>query len=280
MTGGGEKKEKKPGAKGESSAGLKSRQQHREKGSFLMQKHHTATDQNGENNKLVPAKKKPIPNGPRLKFTVTQQFIDKGIAANSGYCMIAESLKAAYPQFTNVAVDMRLIRATDPQKELRYIWVTPELAGAALVLWDQGTMPPEFEVVLNNPWVQAAPQKKKRSKELSARDRARNKSRHNLHRALKKRRLIASEGKMRQVGGKEPALGQWSFQRTFGVKSFATAAKKLLQQSLAKAGDPVAILQFTGKDIEEIYVEAANLLQKSTDQLTETEKYEAVLRAM
>jgi hypothetical protein len=62
--------------------------------------------------------------------------------------MIAETIKAAWPQMRGVTVDMQTIRVTDPAKRRRYIYFTPRPAQIALIYYDRGIMPEPFEVRL------------------------------------------------------------------------------------------------------------------------------------
>jgi hypothetical protein len=46
--------------------------------------------------------------------------------------MIAEAIKQAVPRATNVSVDLSTVRWTDPEKKLRYTYLTPRAAQIAL----------------------------------------------------------------------------------------------------------------------------------------------------
>lgn len=61
--------------------------------------------------------------------------------------MIAESLKAAYPHYKFVAVDVATIRATDPDKGVRYVWLTPRTIQKMIVEYDQGNKPKPLKSV-------------------------------------------------------------------------------------------------------------------------------------
>ena len=76
-----------------------------------------------------------------ISFPITQEAIENGIAKNSNHCMIAESIKAAYPHLKYVAVDIQTIRATDPDKAERYVWLTPRTVQQFIVDFDHGVRP-------------------------------------------------------------------------------------------------------------------------------------------
>jgi hypothetical protein len=52
--------------------------------------------------------------------------------------MIAEAIQVANPHYRNVLVDLATIRWSNPRTGKRYICLTPERAGEALVLFDRG----------------------------------------------------------------------------------------------------------------------------------------------
>src|SRR6516164_6329046 len=84
-------------------------------------------------------RKATIQRSPILKnVKVTTEHRDAAIQNSSSHCMIADAIKEAYPKFTYVAVDVQTIRISDPEKGLRYIYLTPRVCQHALWLFDQG----------------------------------------------------------------------------------------------------------------------------------------------
>lgn len=75
---------------------------------------------------------------PILDIEVTREIIDAAMRQNSRYCMIAEAIKAQYPQFTHVSVDLQTIRFSNAIRGLRHAYLTPRLCQLALVNFDQG----------------------------------------------------------------------------------------------------------------------------------------------
>lgn len=78
---------------------------------------------------------------PRVTIEVTEELIDQAVRGDSGHCMIAEAVKAAYPNARYVSVDLQTIRFSDPTTHERYTYLTPRAAQVALVDFDQGAHP-------------------------------------------------------------------------------------------------------------------------------------------
>lgn len=81
---------------------------------------------------------------PRIQVPVTTEIIADAVARNSNHCMIAEALKAKYPELSFVAVDIQTIRATDIKKRERYVWLTPRSVQQMIVDFDRGVKPEPF----------------------------------------------------------------------------------------------------------------------------------------
>jgi hypothetical protein len=88
------------------------------------------------------------PGAPRITVVVTKDIIDRSEQRDSSHCMLAEAVKAAVPNAQKVSVDLQTIRFTDPEKRLRYIYLTPRQAQVALILFDQGKHNDPFTVFL------------------------------------------------------------------------------------------------------------------------------------
>jgi hypothetical protein len=52
--------------------------------------------------------------------------------------MIAEAIQQQRPEWKQILVDLQTIRWTNPRTSKRYVALTPEAAGSALVAFDQG----------------------------------------------------------------------------------------------------------------------------------------------
>jgi hypothetical protein len=87
---------------------------------------------------------KRYPRAPTLVVAVSKSQIDDSTRKDSSHCMIAEALKlsvkSAGKPITEgtVSVDLQTIRYTDPERGLRYTYLTPRIAQVALVNFDQG----------------------------------------------------------------------------------------------------------------------------------------------
>jgi hypothetical protein len=78
------------------------------------------------------------PKAPRLTITVDPNIAKEAIARDSGHCMWAEAVKKAVPTAQHVSVDLQTIRFTDPEKKLRYTYLTPRATQIALINFDRG----------------------------------------------------------------------------------------------------------------------------------------------
>ncbi|MBO0736559.1 MAG: hypothetical protein J2P48_08325 [Alphaproteobacteria bacterium] len=79
-----------------------------------------------------------IPRSPVITVNVTKEIFEASKQADSSHCMIASALKAAFPGAKGVSVDLQTIRFSDPDKRLRYIYLTPRLAQIGIIDFDQG----------------------------------------------------------------------------------------------------------------------------------------------
>jgi hypothetical protein len=145
---------------------------------------------------------------PRVVATVTAEDITTAVPRNSNTCMVAESLKRAKPKLRHIAVDIQTIRATDPEKGERYIWLTPRSIQQAIVDFDAEIKPKPFQFKL---WDGQTI--------LAGRNRPSNKRAYKakLRKAKSTRNKSAVPVK---VGGKAPpkAIGS---RRAFGLRSLA-----------------------------------------------------------
>lgn len=92
---------------------------------------------------VVSAKRAPL-----LNVAVSREIIDNAIRNSSSRCVIADAIREQYPQYTHIAVDLQTIRMSDPEKGLRYVYLTPRIAQQVLVMWDKGERMRPFVFVL------------------------------------------------------------------------------------------------------------------------------------
>jgi len=167
----------------------------------------------------VAEKKIPVPRAPGLTIKVTKAIIDRSVKGNSGHCMIADALKETRPKATAVGVDIQTIRFTDPDRGLRYTYLTPLIAQRAILNFDEGIKPKAFDFRLRSAgaWVVLAgtrPNKKKRPHDPALRAEVRAN--------LKKDRLVSSGSDKvpRRVGGRPAKLPELSQRREFGLRVY------------------------------------------------------------
>jgi hypothetical protein len=90
---------------------------------------------------------------PRSRITVTQDNISRSARADSSHCMIANAVREAIPQARNISVDLQTIRYSDPERGVRYTYLTSAAAQAALVAFDEGSLVEPFSFTISNAYV-------------------------------------------------------------------------------------------------------------------------------
>jgi hypothetical protein len=109
---------------------------------------------------LIMAKSKPpprnTPRSPIVTINITSEIIGAAIPRDSKNCMIAETVKATVPNARGVLVDTSTIRWTDPDKGLRYVYLTPGVVRDAIFKFDFGRKIEPFSFVLRGAWVSSA----------------------------------------------------------------------------------------------------------------------------
>jgi hypothetical protein len=103
-----------------------------------------------QESKRATIRRKRVPYSPRLTLSIDRETIEASTRRKSSHCMIAEAIKRAIPRATGVSVDLQAIRWTDPDLQLRYIFLTPREAQVALLHFDRGQTPEPFEMKLSN----------------------------------------------------------------------------------------------------------------------------------
>lgn len=73
-----------------------------------------------------------------MKICVAKSHIDNGVERDSHRCMIADAIKEKCPRAQYILVDLQSIRFSDPDKGLRYTYLTPPTAQSALLRFDAG----------------------------------------------------------------------------------------------------------------------------------------------
>lgn len=171
------------------------------------------------------------PAGMELTVLITEEIIAHSVARDSTHCMIADAIKASFPQAERVSVDLATIRLTDPAKRLRYTFLTPRIAQFELVRFDQGIMPTPFQFRLRGAHVtrsgsnnsrRVLTEKQKNSAQNTGREKIKK-----MHDVLKKTGLRhLPNGKVAdRIGGKTPPVQRnkdgipFSRRRAFGLRA-------------------------------------------------------------
>jgi hypothetical protein len=87
---------------------------------------------------------------PVLKLHITKEILERSRTRDSGYCMLAEALKIAFPDGRFASADIQTIRISDPARHRRYVYLTPRSAQMALIKFDRGELPSPFTIKLYN----------------------------------------------------------------------------------------------------------------------------------
>jgi hypothetical protein len=179
------------------------------------------------------ATRKPArPRAPRVAIAVTSRHIETNITRDSSHCMIAEAIRSTVKNATSVSVDLQTIRWSDPEKRLRYTYLTPRIAQINLIKFDQGIKPEEFAFHLRGGQVtrmssrasghtRAAPgSRKSRAATASASASISAPARPTIS-VPRKRELAPTGGSdqvPRVVGGRTPPTTSFARRREFGLR--------------------------------------------------------------
>lgn len=168
------------------------------------------------------------PRAPRLTIEVTSEIIERSRPRDSRHCMIAEALREAYPDAQKVSVDLATIRFTDPQKGLRYTYLTPRIGQEALVQFDTAVLPAPFSMALRGAMVTRA-FKRATAATLSDEQRHQRSEAGKRGNAVKKARLLErnkGQGSVPdRIGGQTPPLQRtkddvpFSRRRAYGIRA-------------------------------------------------------------
>ncbi len=165
------------------------------------------------------------PRAPRVELHITEDIIDKAVPRDSGHCIWADAVKAAYPDAQRIAVDVQTIRFSDPKKGLRFTYLTPRVAQVSLINWDQGIKPNVFSCLLRAGHVTRMTLKNERKTLTPAQVEQRKKAGKLGNISAAKARLVSRGSKTAgnvpdRVGGKTPPLTSFSRRREFGLRAF------------------------------------------------------------
>jgi hypothetical protein len=146
---------------------------------------------------------------------VTPDIIDRAVVKNSNHCMAAEAIKAANRHLSHISVDIQTIRASDPMRRQRYIWLTPRKVQTAIIAFDQGNEVQPFNFRLQHG--QTIPIKETvKAAAVKAKRQAYDKKRKKRSKAVIKAKQPG--GMPSIVGGKAPPKAAGAT-RTFGLRT-------------------------------------------------------------
>jgi hypothetical protein len=94
------------------------------------------------------ATRRTLPPAPRVRVTVSDVIIEQAVPRDSGHCMVADGISASVPGSTHASADIATLRFSDPEKGLRYIYLTPRSVQEKLIGFDMGLKPEPFSFEL------------------------------------------------------------------------------------------------------------------------------------
>jgi hypothetical protein len=160
------------------------------------------------------------PHAPQLEIIVDETTISHSQQRQSSHCMIAEALHQIVPNARSISVDLQTIRFSDPEKRLRYTYLTPRIAQVNIIKFDQGELPEPFDFRLRGGQVTKMMSYQERNTPQPRlpleTDGSISTSEIGTSAAMTKgsERLLA-----RRVGGKPPPLGNLAKRRAFGLRA-------------------------------------------------------------
>lgn len=170
------------------------------------------------------------PRAPRLKINISKAIFEQAKRADSSHCMIAEAIKASAPYAKSISVDLQTIRFSDPERRLRYVYLTPRIAQIGVIEFDQGHDIEPFDFTLTGAHVIAMASKVKAVEGLIAdpvtgamkETRVLMKASRVEKMNLAKQGIRAARGKgevPERVGGRPPPSVPFSRRRAFGLRA-------------------------------------------------------------
>ncbi len=79
---------------------------------------------------------------------ISQKQIDTAVKRDAHHCMIADSIKAKFPEAKYIHVDLQSVTFSDFKTGKRYKYFTPPEAQVALLRFDQGKKVEPFKMAL------------------------------------------------------------------------------------------------------------------------------------
>jgi hypothetical protein len=88
-----------------------------------------------------------------IKVSITLEVIEESIRRDSSHCMVAQAIKSAIPDATNITVDIQTIRYSNKKARERRFYLTPRAVQQKLVDFDIGKPIEPFSFMLRSPHV-------------------------------------------------------------------------------------------------------------------------------
>ncbi len=86
-----------------------------------------------------------------MKISVTEKNITTACERDSHHCMVADAIRDQIKNAQYILVDVQSIRWSDPDKGIRYTYLTPPVVQQQIIKFDQGKALKPFGFALNAP---------------------------------------------------------------------------------------------------------------------------------
>lgn len=85
---------------------------------------------------------------PQARIHVTEEIIKAAEKKSSSHCMTAVAIQHNVPGAIRISVDTQTIRWSDPEKGVRYAYLTPRRVQLEIIRFDSGVLPEPFSFTL------------------------------------------------------------------------------------------------------------------------------------
>jgi hypothetical protein len=159
------------------------------------------------------------PHCPYVRLEISDDIIRMAVKRDSSHCMVAEGVRAVSPNARSIAVDVQTIRWSDPERGLRYTYLTPRLVQEKIVQFDQGVLPEAFSFQLRQGQVTLMMKRRNSGAAPRPRTPAQLANDERFARLNKKEFRAGFAGVPTVSGGTPPPLSSFARRRAFGLRA-------------------------------------------------------------
>lgn len=182
---------------------------------------------------------KPLKGSPHLRVKVTEDTIQNAIESDAFRCWVSRTIQDQHPKYIRVSTDLQTIRLSDPERGVRYVYLTPRLVQACLVLFDKGKRMRPFVFHLRGAHT-VSMTRINSQKGVSREQRVRPTLNFGRRRILPQSATV--NGVVDVIGGKAaPKHPSGSGKRTFGMRAFTTEDLEVAECNPAFQAERLAV---------------------------------------